>query len=135
VTPRLGYGWALIEPMLHLMLLSAVFALLMHEKPPIGTHFFIFYFTGLVPYHVFIHTSTSMMHGLTSNGSLLQLPLVTPFDVIFSRGLLEFATDIVVAVILLAAFAAFGLPAMPDNLWGIANALIMTALLGCGIGL
>jgi ABC-type polysaccharide/polyol phosphate export permease len=47
----------------------------MHGKPPIGSHFFIFYFTGLIPFHVFIHTSTSMMHGVTSNGSLLQLPL------------------------------------------------------------
>ncbi len=131
---RLGYGWALIEPVLHIGLLSAVFSLLMHGKPPIGTHFFIFYFTGLIPYHVFVHTSTSMMHGVTSNGPLLQLPLVTPFDVILSRGLLEFATDIVVAAILLAGFAAFGLPAMPDNVWGIASALIVTALLGCGVG-
>jgi capsular polysaccharide transport system permease protein len=75
-----------------------------------------------------------MMHGVTSNGPLLQLPLVTPFDVILSRGLLEFATDIVVAVTLLAVFAAFGLPAMPSNVWGVANALIVTALFGCGVG-
>jgi len=74
------------------------------------------------------------MHGVTSNSSLLQLPLVTPFDVVVARGLLEFATDIVVAVILLASFAAFGLPAMPDNLWGAANALIVIALLGGGVG-
>ena len=131
---RLGYGWALIEPILHIGLLSAVFSLLMHGNPPIGTHFFIFYFTGLIPYHVFVHTSTSMMHGVTSNGSLLQLPLVTPLDVILSRGLLEFATDIIVAAMLLAGFATFGLPAMPSNVWGVANALIATALLGCGVG-
>lgn len=131
---RLGYGWALIEPILHIGLLSAVFSLLMHGNPPIGTHFFIFYFTGLIPYHVFVHTSTSMMHGVTSNAPLLQLPLVTPFDVILARGLLEFVTDIVVAVMLLAGFAAFGLPAMPSDVWGVANALIVTALLGCGVG-
>ena len=75
-----------------------------------------------------------MTHAVTGNGSLLQLPLVTTFDVIVSRGLLEFATDIVVAVILLAAFAVFGLPALPDNLAGAATALIVTALLGCGVG-
>lgn len=131
---HLGYGWALIEPILHIMLLSAVFSLLMRGKPPIGSHFFIFYFTGLIPYHVFTHTSTSMTHAVTSNGSLLQLPLVTPFDAILSRGLLEFATDIVVAVILLAGFATFGLPAIPDNVWGAASALIAVAGLGCGIG-
>jgi capsular polysaccharide transport system permease protein len=131
---RLGYDWPLLEPILHIVLLSAIFSLLMHGKPPIGSHFFIFYFTGLIPYHVFVHTSTSMMHGVTSNGSLLQLSLVSPFDVIISRGLLEFATDIVVAVILLTTFAAFGLPAMPDNVWGAANAVIVSSLLGCGVG-
>jgi tetratricopeptide (TPR) repeat protein len=47
---KLGYGWALLEPILHITLLSAVFSLLMQGRPPIGTHFFIFYFTGLSPY-------------------------------------------------------------------------------------
>jgi tetratricopeptide (TPR) repeat protein len=49
---RLGYGWALIEPILHIALLSATFAVLMHGKPPIGTQFFIFYYTGLIRYYV-----------------------------------------------------------------------------------
>ena len=94
---RLGYGWALIEPILHIALLAAMFSLLMRGRPPIGTHFFLFYFTGLVPYLIFVHASTSMMHAVTSNGALLQLPPVKPFDAILARGLLEFATDIVVA--------------------------------------
>ena len=131
---RLGYGWALIEPVLHIALLSAVFSLLMRGKPPIGVHFFVFYYTGLIPYHVFVHASTSMMHGVTSNGSLLQLPPVKPFDVILARGLLEFATDLTVAVLLLAGFFAIGIPAVPDDLWGVATALIVTGLLGCGVG-
>jgi capsular polysaccharide transport system permease protein len=131
---RLGYGWALIEPILHIVLLSGVFSLLMRGRPPIGTHFFVFYYTGLIPYHVFVHASTSMMHGVTSNGSLLQLPPVKPFDVILARGLLEFATDLVVAVLLLAGFVAIGIRALPDDLWSVAIALIVTGFLGCGIG-
>lgn len=47
---KLGYGWALIEPILHIALLSATFAVLMHGRPPIGSHFFIFYYTGLIRY-------------------------------------------------------------------------------------
>ena len=90
--------------------------------------------TGLIPYHLFVHTSTSMTHAITSNGSLLQLPLVKTFDVILARGLLEFATDIVVAVLLLAGFAVTGNPVLPDDLWTVAEALIVVALLGCGVG-
>jgi tetratricopeptide (TPR) repeat protein len=48
---KLGYGWALLEPILHITMLSAVFSLLMQGRPPIGTHFFIFYFTGLIRYY------------------------------------------------------------------------------------
>jgi ABC-type polysaccharide/polyol phosphate export permease/Flp pilus assembly protein TadD len=131
---RLGYGWALIEPILHIVLLAAMFSLLMRGRPPIGTQFFLFYFTGLVPYLVFVHASTSMMHAVTSNGALLQLPPVKPFDAILARGLLEFATDIIVAVLILTGFAVIGIPALPDNFGAVATAVIITAVLGWGAG-
>jgi len=131
---RLGYGWALIEPILHITLLWAMFALLIHGEPPIGRNFFVFYFTGLVPYHVFVHTSSSMTHAIPSNGSLLQLPLVTRFDVVLARGLLEFVTDLLVAVILLIGLCAVGLGAAPDDLWDACLALLVVAALGCGTG-
>ncbi len=131
---RLGYGWALIEPILHITLLWAMFAVLMHGRPPIGTQFFVFYYTGLVPYHILVHTSSGMTHAIPNNGSLLQLPLVTTFDVTLARGLLEFVTDILVAVILLMTFRAAGLAAAPDDLWSVCLAVLATAALGCGIG-
>lgn len=131
---RLGYGWALIEPILHIALLSATFAMLMHGRPPIGTHFFLFYYTGLIPYHMFVHSSGGMSHAITGNAPLLQLPPVTSLDVIAARGLLEIITDAVVAVILLAGFGALGMAEMPDDLWNSAMALLATAALGCGVG-
>ena len=94
----LGYGWALLEPILHILMLSLAFAVLMHGRPPIGNQFFIFYYTGIIPYHIFVHTSSSMTYAVTANGSLLQLPFVGTFDVILARGLLELVTDLLVAV-------------------------------------
>lgn len=131
---RLGYGWALIEPMLHLLLLSGVFSILMHGTPPIGTQFFVFYYTGLVPYHLIVHSSGAMAHAITANAALLQLPVVTSFDVILARGLLEVATDIVVAVLLLFGLAALGLAGMPDDLWNVSLSVIAAAAFGCGVG-
>jgi capsular polysaccharide transport system permease protein len=75
-----------------------------------------------------------MTYGVTGNGPLLQLPPVKPFDVILARGLLEFATDLVVAALLLMGFAVFGIPALPDDLAGASTALVVVALLGCGVG-
>ena len=71
----------LLEPILHITLLSVVFSLMMEGRPPIGAHFFIFYFTGLIPYLMFVHTSSAMSHAITNNGALLQLPSITTFDV------------------------------------------------------
>jgi ABC-type polysaccharide/polyol phosphate export permease/Flp pilus assembly protein TadD len=130
----LGYGWALLEPILHILMLSLVFAVLMHGQPPIGTQFFIFYYTGIIPYHIFVHTSSSMTYAVTANGSLLQLPVVGTFDVILARGLLELATDILVAVILLAGFGVIGLGTLPHDFLGVAGAVVAVWLLGCGFG-
>jgi capsular polysaccharide transport system permease protein len=110
------------------------FAVLMQGQPPIGTHFFIFYYTGLIPYHIFVHTSSGMSHAITGNGPVLQLPPVTTFDVIAARGLLEIMTDLIVAVILLVGFSAIGLAAMPDDLWAPSIALLVTAAFGYGFG-
>jgi capsular polysaccharide transport system permease protein len=131
---RLGYGWALLEPILHIALLSATFAVLMHGRPPIGSDFFIFYYTGLIPYHVFVHASTGMSHAVIGNIPLLQLPPVASFDVIAARGLVEVMTDVIVAVMLLAAFLATGARAMPDDLWASLLAFLVIAAFGCGVG-
>src|SRR5260370_34478059 len=120
-----------MEPILHITLRPAMFAVLMQGQPPIGTHFFIFYYPGLIPYHVFVHTSSGMSHAITGNGPVLQLPPVTTFDVIAARGLLEIATDVVVAVILLAGFGLVGLAAMPGDFWSPSMALLVTPACGC----
>jgi len=131
---KLGYGWALLEPILHILMLSLVFAVMMRGRPPIGDQFFIFYYTGIVPYHLFVHTSTSMTYAISTNGSLLQLPLVSTFDVVIARGLLELITDTLVAVILLAAFGAIGLAVLPHDLSGVAASVVAVWLFGCGCG-
>jgi ABC-type polysaccharide/polyol phosphate export permease/Flp pilus assembly protein TadD len=131
---KLGYGWALLEPTAHILMLSLVFAVLMRGRPPIGEEFFIFYYTGIIPYHMFVHTSSSMTYAIAGNGSLLQLPLVGTFDVLMARGLLELLTDTLVAALLLAGFGALGLGALPQDFAGVSTSLLVVWLLGCGCG-
>jgi capsular polysaccharide transport system permease protein len=130
----LGYGWALIEPILHIAMLSFAFAILMRGRPPIGTQFFIFYYTGLVPYHVFVHASSSMTYAISSNGALLQLPPVKTTDVIVARGILELATDIIVAVVILGGFLAVGIGHLPSDFAGVAGSIGIVWLFACGCG-
>lgn len=132
---KLGYGWALLEPMLNILLLFTVFGVIMHGAPPIGRHWFIFYYTGLIPYHMFVHTSSDLAFAISGNVAVLQLPLVTTLDVILARGLLEFATDAVVAVILLVGFNVFGIGAVPHHFLGVVLALVVVWLFGMGCGI
>jgi capsular polysaccharide transport system permease protein len=90
--------------------------------------------TGLIPYHVFVHSSTGMSHALINNAPLLQLPPVSSFDVIAARGFLEVMTDVIVAIALLAGFLAIGLRAMPNDLWEPSIAVLAIAPFGCGVG-
>jgi capsular polysaccharide transport system permease protein len=130
----LGYGWALLEPILHIAMLSAAFAILMQGRPPIGTQFFVFYYTGLIPYHVFVHSSGSMTYAVTGNRPLLQLPLVKTFDVILARGLLELATDVIVAAVIFGGVLAVGVGHLPADFAGLATALGLVWLFACGWG-
>src|SRR5579884_416020 len=131
---RLGYGWAVLEPLLHLALLFVMFALVMRGRPPLGDQFFVFYYTGLLPYHVFTHAAGAMTHGITGSGALLNLPRVTTCDVVFARFLVEFVTDIVVAALLFAGFAACGLARWPEDPAAPCLAVLAAAALGCGSG-
>ena len=75
-----------------------------------------------------------MAHAITANRALLQLPLVTTFDVIAARGLLEFITDLIVAAIILALLNGIGAGAVPDDMCGAAAAFMVIGAFGCGVG-
>ena len=131
----LGYGWALLEPILHILMLSLVFAVLMHGRPPIGTQFFIFYYTGIIPYHMFVHTSSSMTYAVTSQRlaaaiaarrHLRRDPGARPArtrDRYSGRGHPA-----------RRALARIGLGALPHDFGGVSAAVATVWLFGCGFG-
>ncbi len=97
---KLGYLWALFEPITYIAVLIAVFSA-MGRSSPIGNDDSLpmFFLTGLVPWLLFAHTVNKVMEGIASNKTLLAYPQVTPFDVLISRGILEYVTMIIVFLI------------------------------------
>ena len=131
---RLGYLWALMEPVIHIGVLALVFPFTMHGRPPLGENFFFFYFTGVLPYLLFSHTVGHLGHSLIDNRSLLQLPQVTHIDVLAARGILEFATILVVALAFVGAFLIMGVSAVPSRPGTALFALLAMWLLAMGVG-
>jgi ABC-type polysaccharide/polyol phosphate export permease/tetratricopeptide (TPR) repeat protein len=132
---RFGYLWVIIELVVHIAALAVVFQFTMHGQPPLGTSFFFFYFTGLLPYLLFSHTVSQVGNAIIANRPLLQLPPVGNLDVVIARGLLEFATELVVGIVFIGGFLAFGVDAIPRDLGLAFGALAATWALGLGIGL
>ncbi|CAA6805074.1 MAG: Capsular polysaccharide ABC transporter, permease protein KpsM [uncultured Thiotrichaceae bacterium] len=132
---KLGYLWALFEPVTYVLALYAVFAAI-GRPSPIGSELdlALFFLTGLIPWFLFAHTASKTMEGINSNKALLTYPQVTAFDVLVARAILELVTIIIVFVLLLLIFGYFGFTHRIDNFLELASAFFTIWLLGLAMG-
>ena len=128
-----GYLWAILEPAAGIALLTAIFSL-GFRAPPLGTHFGIFYATGIVPFLFYNDLANKIGNAIQYSKSLLVYPSVTFVDAILARFLLNAMTQAMVAYIVLA-FIIFGLGApVSIDVGRIALGFSMAMALGLGVG-
>jgi ABC-type polysaccharide/polyol phosphate export permease/Flp pilus assembly protein TadD len=132
---RFGYFWAIVEPSIHIGALAVIFQFLMNGQPPIGDSYFFFYFTGLIPYLLFVHTSEQVGRAIEQNRPLLMLPMVTNLRCITARGLLELFTVVVVSLTFILGFRFFGVDAIPHDLPAALTAIGLVWAIGMGFGI
>jgi len=132
---KLGYLWALFEPVAFILVLVAMFSA-MGKGSPIGTDqdLPLFFLTGMIPWLFFANTVNATMAGIEANRALLAYPQVKPFDVLLARAMLEFATLTVVFVFLLLMFAYFGIYRSVDSFLGLFAATVSLWFFALGIG-
>lgn len=129
-----GYFWAIAEPAAGILLLSVAFGYLL-ALPPIGTSFFLFYTSGVVPLLFFTALSGALAQSVTSNRGLLAYPVVSVFEVLLARAILETMTYATVFLIILVFILNIeDIVLRPDPLQ-IILALLLTALLGLAVGM
>ena len=131
---RMGYIWALIEPISHLCTLGVVFFALNHSPAPVGDSLFLFYITGLVPFLMFSHVSHDVMGATAANAVMLQLPIVKRTDVMVAQALRQLATELCVAIIIFSIAELAGFQAVPVDPMTAMAAIGMLWLLAVGIG-
>ena len=131
---RLGYAWALVEPIASVIVLSLVY-LTMGRHTPVGTSLELFFITGFMPYMIYDKTAKRVGGSISANKALLNLPIVKNVDVILGRAILELGTELTIMLILLGTLFAFGVSeAVPRDPLRLANAVLVAWLLGVGIG-
>ncbi|ELY2795611.1 ABC transporter permease [Cronobacter dublinensis] len=104
---RLGYGWALLEPLLHLAILLFVLDFVMERTLP-DISFPVFLLSGIIPYFIFSHITGRSVNAIEANQGLFNYRPVKPVDTIIARTLLEAGIYIAVYLLLLAMLAMMG---------------------------
>ena len=131
---RLGYVWALLEPIIWIATFGAMYYFLGRLAPP-GMGVVEFLVTGIVPFLLFRSLATRLTAAVDSNRGLLFYPRVRPLDVVAARAVLEFATHMVVFVLLMGGTALVNGRLTLDQPLEVLAGLALAGGLGASLGL
>lgn len=85
---RLGYLWAPLEPIAHMLVMLAIFGFWMkHTMPDIS--FPVFLINGIIPYLLFGNISNRSINAIEANQGLFNYRPVKPIDTVIARVILE----------------------------------------------
>ncbi|MGL4544497.1 MAG: ABC transporter permease [Plesiomonas sp.] len=131
---RLGYFWALAEPVAQASILVLIFSLLGRSAIS-GVPVAIFMLAAILPFKLFSKLLPQLSAAIEANKGLLGYRQVTAADPIISRVIIEVMTFLIVYVLLMAVMAWFGMDAIPDDLLALLWASALTLVMATGMGL
>ena len=111
---RLGYAWALLDPLLMISLFSVVFGFRAHSGFG-GVPAPLFITAGYLPFMFFNKVVSQLKSAVSANMGLFCYRQVTPFATFVARFLLEVMIGMIVGVILVLGLLWFGFNAIPAD--------------------
>lgn len=130
---KIGFLWALIEPLVGVSVFVAIFANLRHDNPG-GMPLVPFMLVGFVSFGLFRDPWGCMQSAISNSRNLLTFPQVTTFDVILARGLLEVMVSLFVLGFLLYMAWLAGFDVRCDRPLGVLGVLMLLSIMGLGMG-
>ncbi|WP_227105602.1 ABC transporter permease [Chromobacterium rhizoryzae] len=131
---RLGYLWALLEPVAHMAILLLVLGFIMRRAMP-GVSFPVFLLSGIVPYMLFSNISLRSLNAIEANRGLFSYRPVHPLDAVLARALLESLIYVLVYLMLMSGLWLAGETIQLSQLPLLATAWLLLSLLALGCGL
>jgi len=131
---RLGYFWAIAEPVAQASVMALIFTLLGRTSIS-GIPIALFLFTGILPFKFFSKLIPQVGAAVSANKALFTYRQVTAIDPIITRVLIETVTFIVVYILILSAMAWLGFDVLPNDLLALLAACFLLLTLAVGIGL
>lgn len=130
---KVGFLWALLEPVLMVTLFVSIMSVMRSESPG-GMPIVPFMIAGIVPFSMFRNTMNQLKASISSNRSLLGFPQVSTFDLIVARALLEISVLLCVFCIMLVLAHLMGYDIRIENPLGVLACCLTLFALGCGMG-
>jgi len=131
---KLGYLWALLEPITVILTFYGLFTIA-NRPAPAGMDVFSFITTGFVPYQLFASTARRVAEAINGNQALLYYPPVQPLDLVIARAVLEAATLAGVFLALMLLHALYLQELRIDSALTTLCGLVLAWLLGSAVGL
>ena len=131
---KLGFFWAILEPMAMVAVFVGIFAVIRNNSPS-GMPVVVFLLTGMAPFSAFRDTMMLLQNSLAANKMLLTFPQVTTFDVIMARAVLETVMALGVFALLLVITYFLGFEFRIENPLGVLAACLLLATMGVAAGI
>ncbi|MCL2914148.1 ABC transporter permease [Shewanella corallii] len=131
---RLGYFWALAEPMAQAAVMALIFSLLGRSSLS-GVPVALFMLVAILPFKLFSKLLPQLSAAIESNKGLLGYRQVTASDPIISRLIIEVITFLIVYLLLMSTMAWLGYNVIPDDLLELLGVSALTIIMATGLGL
>lgn len=131
---RLGYLWAVIQTMFGIGIFWGIREIA-GARAPHGMSVLMFLLAGFGLWATFSETFTKCMTAVNGNKALLTFPQVTPLDLMLSRTVVVWGTQLSSGCVITGIAAFCGAPPYVSNWTGLFAAFFLTPLLGLGCGM
>ncbi len=130
---HLGYLWAVIVPLLFILVLTTVYAAI-GRRAAHGAPMEVLLLSGMMAWLTFTDVQNHASRAFQSNRQLLVYPMVSVMDIVIARTLLEFGTKACVTIILILLYYLCGVSAGIDDPLGVIVGVVVMAYLAMMFG-
>lgn len=132
---RLGYFWALAEPIAQALCMGLIFSL-MGRNSVANIPVALFLFVGILPFKfVFNKLLTQLAAAIIANKGLLTYRQVHPLDPIITRIIIELAIFLLSYLFIFLCMSWLGFYIIPDDFLALLTATFLLAIFSIGLGL
>lgn len=132
---RMGYAWALLEPLITISLFCYVFGMKQQHSLFGNVEPAVFIVAGFLPFLLFRNCIKRLESAVSSNQNLFCFRQIQPFDALFTRFMLECLISILTLIVLIVGMLWLRFNALPTYPLLLLAGISLLALMGFGIGM